>query len=633
MKSVAFKTMSSQLRNPGSFNIGTTISNLAGGSEGIAAGGAEATKALGGLAAVAGPAIVALAGVAVAAKLVEAGFQAIQYTATELLGAVAKIGGAKGLQEMFVESVSNDKLINQARNSVDDSEALSKRQMNDIANRISENASAGAFSKSDILKGYKEIGTLTGQQGSISESTMGFLGKYALVGNMDYAKSAGIFGKIKASNPNMTDEDIQNSMLAAHAVGKKGSFSPDEIPDANKLMQLQGKLAGNDGAAKLATLFTIGTLTKTATGSLDISGTQTNSWLKGAYKAAEHGDKTFKFNQAGQLTNINDAMIAMVNNPMDHISKYARAGKGLDFITNLRQGVSLRAGVSADDTSKEASEARAKVIREFEKLGMTQEQFEEEVQRSITPQEQMQAAFHKMTNGLEEEFLPVMKLMVPVVQSFAAMMLNKKDELGNWFISMVGWIQEVVFVIPSVISMLLAFGRSVVDVIHQLTVGIKFMFPVIGAKFLGATTLDEAQHQVKKLEADRDDIKKGIDADSTGKDVKKLEDAENAVKAAKDTVAAYQLMDDIKSGVIQKRAQDQSKQFQEDLKQTQADREAAAKEEAEKKAADSKAADSKAAEAIQEQTTHIRTTNEILAGIHANTYPALSVPSADSGDY
>lgn len=579
-----------------------------------------------GLAAATGPAIAALGGLVVAATLVTTAFNTVVTTATEFAGAIAKIGGARGLQEMLIESVSNQKLLNQAKFAVTGSERMDSNDLLKLASNLSESSSAGAFSREDWLKSIKSIGVLSGSQASLSKGNLEILGGLSMVSGSNLEDTAGLFGRLKARNPNMSDDSVINALLAGHAIGQKGSFNIEELPHADKLLQLEGALSGNE-IDKLSNLFTVGTLTKGGAGNLSTSGVQFNAFLKQAQLAAKKGSKLFQFNEVGQLTNFNESLDAVVNSPNSKLSQTLFTGRSTAFIRNLREGVSQRAGVSDTDFSPQANEARSQVIRDFQNLHMSLEDIKKEIDESITPQERFRAAFNKIADTLEDKFLQTLIQVGPVVDLFAQMIIDKKDKIGEYFDSMIIWFETLVQTLPTVIDVMSDLGSAITDAVIFIRKGIG-----------GPGDLNEALSNEAILEGQRTNtINNWADRSPEGlkKQQERIAEIQSNIDSAKALVNLYENKKKL-SPEGRAASLAEAKQNLEDSKESTARNDAAQRivDAAKKKDEDAK----KKSEPLTTQShlSELQRQTQLLEAIHngvhrtaTNTKPILNAPKSD----
>ena len=303
---------------------------------------AEGTEGIAAMAAVALPAAIALGGLMVATKLVEVGFGALQKTSMELVGAIAEIGGAKGIQQMFVESVSNEKLARQAAFAVAPGQRLSSNELMSRSGALAEDIQAGAFSREDYLKAYKKIGIETGTQAGVSHDMMSFLGRLALVGGTDLSETSSVYSKIVKQNRNLSPNEIKAMLITGHAIGQTGSFNIEELARAPRLTALESRLAGSD-VNKLTSLMTVGTLIKE--GGAD-SLSQSGSWLRTLMQKATMAPELFQF-KGGLISNFPEAIKQLVTMNPNLINSHLRKGLSGSAITALRSAVSERAGEQA----------------------------------------------------------------------------------------------------------------------------------------------------------------------------------------------------------------------------------------------------------------------------------------------
>lgn len=452
-------------------------------------GGAAISESLGieSMAASIGVASVAIVALGASVAALKIGLDALSTTATSLVGAISQLGGAKGLQQMIVESVTNQQLINQARFTVTADQRLSSSELNTLGNRLSEDLTAGAFSKEDYLKGIQQIGTETGLQKGLSQDTLGFIGRFAKVGGMEFEESASIFSRMKKQNLSLSDARIEEMMLAGHAIGQAGSFNIQELPDAAKLLQLQGRL-GETGPQAMQDLLMAGTLLKAGgAGNLEMAGTQMNAFLKAVEDRGAAGP--FKLDSNRHITNFGDSLSYLVNTQGNQLDKHLMAGRSADFVNNIRSAVNQRAGVDETDFSPEAKSKRQAIIDDMEKMHMSMADLNKEYEESLTPQEHFRIAFNKISNNLEAQFLPVLQKMEPVIDLLAYQIQTHSDEIGQYFTKMVSWFAVLVQHLPELAT-----------VVKSLATGIGYALSFIVSLLPGhSSNVEEARDKVKNL--------------------------------------------------------------------------------------------------------------------------------------
>lgn len=455
-----------------------------------------------------------LVGLKAAISLVEAGLSVLTKSATELVGAIAELGGAKGIRAMFVESVSNQQLINQTRFAVSGDERSTNKELTDLTAKLSENIQSGAFNRSEWLGAIKGIGVISGKQSSLDENTLSFLGKMATITGGSLQGQAEVFGRIQSQHPNMSNQDVIDTILAGHFIGQHGSFNMTELPEAHTLMGLSNRFTGNTMDIEKM-LFSIGSVIK-ATGGVDLNttGVQYQAFLNAAVAGKS---SAFKFNQADQLTNPTEALENVVNTP-ENILATQLTGTGKlrvnarNFTDTLRVGVSQRAGVEADDFSPTANAARQKVIEDFTKLGGTMEDFRKEFESSITPQQRFRAAFNRISDQLEGKFYDVLIKMQQPMDHFADQIIANSDSIGSFFDNLVNNLSELISIIPNVITIITRLGTETAKVIEWILShmpGLNFYSNKEDAQSAAETTIQDIstkQEQLANIQKDPNPI-------------------------------------------------------------------------------------------------------------------------------
>ena len=416
----------------------------------------------------------AFAGVVVASKLVEVGFQSVSKVVGDFVGALGKIGGAKDLQSMIVESVSNVKLANQARFAVSPKERLSSGELNLMAGQLSTNASAGAFSKDEWLKAFGNIGTISGKQASLGRKDMEFIGQFANIHGMELGEASNVFGRLQAQNPSWSTGQVRQSLLAGFGAGQTLSFNPSELPEANTLMRQTEFLKG-DSQANLQKLLVAGGLVKPAAGGMQNAGVQIQNMLKG-------------FRQHG-ITDLDTILGRVATSPISQLP--IKDIRGQNAAVALQAQLSERAGVSKEDFTQAANEARMKELKTLEGVTMTEEEFKKAVEESISPQEQLKAIFNDLANELEGKFLEVVKEAVPVVRMFADAIIAHKDDIKDYGDKLVAWLATAVEIMPGLVS-------AIANVISAIGDAAMWLISLIPGH---ASSLEDARSKFQDAEA------------------------------------------------------------------------------------------------------------------------------------
>jgi hypothetical protein len=462
----------------------------------------------------------AVEGIRAAAVVLKVSFDALSTTATALVGAISQLGGAKGLQQMMVEAVTNQQLINQTRFTVTGAERMTSADLNSLGNRLSEDILAGAFSKNEYLAGIKQIGTETGSQKSLSEDTLAFIGRFAKVGAMGFEEGASIFSRLKKQNMSLSDSQIEQMMLSAHAIGQAGSFNIQELPEASKLLQNQG-LLGSKGAQAIQDLFISGTLLK-AGGAADLeeAGTQQRAFLRQVELRGASGPFHLDVNK--HLTNMSEAYSYIANTPASQMDKTLMTGRSGLFVSNIASAINQRAGTDATDFSPEAKGKRQAVIDDMEKMHMSMADLNKEFEESLTPADHFKVVFNKISDSLEAQFLPVLKRMQSVMDYLATIVKDKSKDMGDYFNKMVGWIMVLVTHLP------------------ELATVVKQLASAIGGLIVWA--LEAAGGNKEEAMRERDRLQKAVDNWDTTPHRKEdsLETAKKNLAKAKSIVGMYE---------------------------------------------------------------------------------------------
>lgn len=394
-------------------------SMAASGAEMGAAGGAEGMA----VGALAGASVaVALLPVIVAAKAVEIGFQSVsaqaKYLATSFLGAAAQIGGAKNLEEIMVEGAKNEVEAKAARFAVLPEERLTEEELHERAARLSTRADLGAPSVEEGIAAQKKLSVLTGKQKSYSQDDLEFIAKMSHVGHMPLTESAEIYGRFQAQNKKATSAQLQQSFLDFMAIGQKGSFSINELPEATELMQAGAKLAG-DPLKNARTALVAGTIIRPRAGGLQNAGVQVDAFIRQSELAYVEGKLTPEqnkfFNKKGQLTDLAGMTASVVSqSATERARPFARA-ESQAYLTNIQQ----EGGVRAEDTTSQQKEKVKALFAEYDKARMTMEEFNKSNHQSISTTDKLKSSFNSITEQLEAALMPILKDLSPTIDFLA----------------------------------------------------------------------------------------------------------------------------------------------------------------------------------------------------------------------
>jgi len=407
------------------------------GAEGAAAGGAEAGGAaagaagLGAVAAVAIPLVIALGALYVEAKLVELGFESVseqaKFLATSFIGAIAQIGGAKNLQETLVHAAESEKATKTLRMAVLPEERASEKELSDMTAKLAANPKLGAFDSNEWKKAIDILGVGTGEQKSFLKdpSTLEFIGNMAHLRNMPLDQMANLYGEIKQQNPTFSHSDVQQTLLRGTALGRKTSFDISDIPQAKTLMTQSVRLSGDRGD-NIQKLLGIGAILKPyADGGMLGAGIETQAILGQAYKSHRQGnDFGFKYDKAGRVTNLREGLAFSVAHHNDlgapKTEDEIKANKALMHL-------SAAAGVTEKDTTQQQYDKVMKLLEANDGLTMSLKQLNDESTETISTQDKLKAEFNKLTDQMGTALLPVLKDMVPYVETFGKTLVDNKD--------------------------------------------------------------------------------------------------------------------------------------------------------------------------------------------------------------
>lgn len=414
---------------------GGTVAGAEGAEAGAAgaegAGAAAGAAGLGAVAAVAIPLVIALGALYVEAKLVEVGFESVskqaEFLATSFMGAIAQIGGAKNLQETLVHAAESEKTTKTLRMAVLPEERASEKELSDMTAKLAANPKLGAFDSNEWKKAIDILGVGTGEQKSFLKdpSTLEFIGNMAHLRNMPLDQMANLYGDIKQQNPTFSHGDVQQTLLRGTALGRKTSFDISDIPQAKTLMTQSVRLHG-DRQENIQQLLGIGAILKPyADGGMLGAGIETQAILGQAYKSHRQGnDFGFKYDKAGRVTNLREGLAFSVAHHNDmgapKTEDEIKANKALMHL-------SAAAGVDEKDTTQQQYDKVMKLLEANDGLTMTMKQLSDESTETISTQDKLKAEFNKLTDQMGTALLPVLKDLVPYVETFGKAMVDNKD--------------------------------------------------------------------------------------------------------------------------------------------------------------------------------------------------------------
>jgi hypothetical protein len=403
--------------------VGGAASGAASGAAGLAAMG-EAGIFIAGV-------LIALAPLIVTAKLVEIGFESVsaqaKLLATSFIGAIAQIGGAKNLQETLVHAAESEKVTKTLRMAVLPEERASEKELGDMTAKLAANPKLGAFDSNEWKKAIDILGVGTGEQKSFLKdpSTLEFIGNMAHLRNMPLDQMANLYGEIKQQNPTFSHGDVQQTLLRGTALGRKTSFDITDIPQAKTLMTQSVRLSGDRGE-NIQQLLGIGAILKPyAEGGMLGAGIETQAILGQAYKSHRQGnDFGFKYDKAGRVTNLRQGLAFSVAHHNDlgapKTEDEIKANKALMHL-------SAAAGVTEKDTTQQQYDKVMKLLEANDGLTMSMKQLSDESTETISTQDRLKAEFNKITDQMGTALLPVLKELVPYVETFGKTLIENKE--------------------------------------------------------------------------------------------------------------------------------------------------------------------------------------------------------------
>ena len=396
---------------------------------------------------------VALAGLIVTAKLVEVGFNAVAKTASDVVGAIAQIGGARGLQGMIVESATSERMAADiAANSADRAEA---KDVLSVLKNISNNTE---FSKEDI-------GTMArsflGKRGSFGEfKELGdFTANLASVGTLTPQQAGAIVGQLRVQFPEMSMEDTKEAAMSLWSGGKKGAV---ELKDTESITQVLGfaravsrdLLAGLNlemGMTQLAQRFTGGQSSAQAV--TGVRRVQEQMLLPSSeHKAAQmrgfFGQDYLAHDEMGR------AVLRDAPRDMAKLAYGAFSGqKSLEGVFETRGLKAIRGWVEGDvaqkfagKSEKERVDILEETFRKMEESGSHLEEFNGALHVvQDTAEYQLKHSFNELANELEDAFLPIVKNdLVPAIKNLSQYLISHKEDFGEVLKSMIVGSKDVV---------------------------------------------------------------------------------------------------------------------------------------------------------------------------------------------
>lgn len=408
-------------------------SNMGVGSE-MAAGAGMAE-----MAAVALPVAGALAAIYVASKLVEVGFQAVEKTAMEFVGAITQIGGARGLQGMLVESSNAER---QAANiAVNAGDQVSKAEVLQVMRSISNKSE---FDKKDVGEMARSF---IAKRGSFSEfKQLGAFGAdLASVSGLSPSQSGAAIGQLRTQFPELTMADTKQAIMKLWGMGKEGAV---ELKDSTRMTQSLGFarsvspniLAGlglEMGMVQLAQRFTGGqSADQSVTGIRRLQEQLLSDPTSKKGQALQHllGSDYLSHDETGRavLTNAPNTMARIALGTFEN-----RPGMSEAF--ESRSMKAIRGFVSGDmanqfvgKTEKEKVGILEEMFKKMEDSSSHLEQFNGALEVvKDTVDYKLKQAFNQLANELEEELMKVWPDIAKAVTGFTRYLIAHKEDFGT----------------------------------------------------------------------------------------------------------------------------------------------------------------------------------------------------------
>lgn len=412
----AFQQMGvgTQITRGGGGSVGGAV--LGGAEEGIAGGAAG----LGAEAGIAGAGValapetlglsLAIAAVIAGGKLVEMAFTGVVSAAKDLassfLGAVAQIGGAKGLQEMTVEAAELQRRTGIARLTVAPGERMTGDEIDNLAGQLSTQADLGGFGRDKWVAAINEMGTVTGKQKSFDKQSWEFIGRMANIGGVDPSEVAKVYGTLSYANPTLGNNDVQQLLLSGIGIGRELTFNVGELPQAGRVLQSGFKIGGDRQKALRTSMALAGLMKPFApSGTLSEAGTMEEALLRELTRAGVAGEGPVQVNRTGQIMNINKSLGWALSTPLSQLPKGLQARESGEALTALKQ----KFGITDKDTPQQIQKKIDDALAHFDGLALSMEQFKSEADGATGASQKIKARFNELTNDMEGRLLKLLE--------------------------------------------------------------------------------------------------------------------------------------------------------------------------------------------------------------------------------
>lgn len=508
-----------------------------GGGEGGGAGAAE----VGGLAeasAAAGPAIagvvVALGALEVGVKALEIGFKGLMSVTNDVIGAVTKLGGARGLEGMLVEAGQSESMA--ARIAANVSDAFTKSQ---VLNTIQKLSSSSEFTPEEVGELARGFIAKTGKFGDFEKMGSFVTDMASLMKDFMSTQQVGMLaGQVRALTSNLPVEDTMQIIRNLWGIGRSGavelgqagtasqvlSFAKLIDPNIMKGMNLEFGMIqqaqvfkGSETAAQAVT--SVRRLQEQLLDPANLKRQQGLQSFLGSYLTTDaQGQRVFSDFPAA----LSKLVLAEFEGklPQGLIENRSRLG-----LMALSQGIGREGIIHTGMTEKQKLDAIELFYRKIENSTISVDEYNRATQEvKNTIEYQLKQTFNSMSTQLEISMLPALKQMVPVVKIFADELTQNKDNISEWAIDVVAWMKALGEAIPKLLPVFGTLVTAVAEIAEKI---VKFgiLIPQNAAD-LADLVLNKDTYIARKKKEIEEEEKKFAPIKSLIEDAKKAHDDE-----------------------------------------------------------------------------------------------------------
>jgi len=460
----------------------------------------------------------ALGGIAIASKLVEIGLESlasvVKSTAGAFVGAITEIGGARNLQEMIVESATNERMA--ASIAAHSATPVSTAEISTLLKSISSE-----FNQQEL---GKMIISFLSKRGDIGEAKelAPFMANLASVmsigGQGDPALAGRILGQLRVQFPELSVAQTKKMTANLWAQGKSGAVNLENTESISKALGFARAVSPNVlkganlemGMVQAAQRYTGGqSAAQAVTGVKRIQEQLLNPGndVKAEKMKAFFGQDYLAHDEEGRVVFRNAA------NTMAKLAIGAFEGD-----PRMRGMLESRGMQAVHGFVEGELSAQFKGKSESEKLSITEEYFRKmqesgdslgELDKAIstvkeTAEYQLKEAFNDLTKEMADELLPIIKNdLIPAVKLFTKMMIANKDKVGTALEDFV----------VDMLSLSIMIG-TLVKGLYKLISGI-INSPLIDV-FLSPLTADAIRNAVPTMEMIQQAARKQVDSLKSG---------------------------------------------------------------------------------------------------------------------